>query len=135
MKRLPDWETRLIKFVEGDIFYNWQTMNCALFAGFIVGELTGLNFTKEYLSELKKISSERRMFRYLRSIGGVESIADKHLGKRKPVSQAQRGDVVSCNLDLGLSLGICVGGMSVFISRDGKVFVETDQCKNAWSVG
>lgn len=132
--RVPDWESKLYKFIESDISYDWKTMNCALFAGFVVKELTGLNFTQGYLSELNKIPSEIAMFKYLRSLGGVQAIADKHLGVRKPISRAQRGDVVSCELDLGLSLGVCLGPVSAFISHSGKVFIETECCENAWGV-
>lgn len=77
-------------------------------------------------------------FSYLQRLGAgtVEELADKILGDRQPISFAAAGDVVLANLEklnlsggeeqtTGLTLGICNGAVSYFMTDNGPISVPT----------
>ena len=70
----------------------------------------------------------------------VESIPPACGFSEVPLALAQRGDVVSVDSGsekcaaLKVALGVCIGSLAAFASRDGLVFYPISECRKAWRI-
>jgi len=129
--RFEDWDVRLSNYINKDHSFDWLSHNCALFAAGGVECQTGIDFAKDYKGPKTKAGMIKRLKRVA---GNVEDAVTKELGEPINVKMAKRGDVVSCETEFGLALGLCVGSKAVFLNEDGKVFFPLKICRKAWRV-
>ncbi|MBD2842713.1 DUF6950 family protein [Erythrobacter rubeus] len=116
MIRLPDWEDRLAQLLAERRFmpHDYGSNDCALFASDAVLAMTGVDPAHDFRGRYTtKIGSVRA----LRSIGNgdLESTFSARFDE-KPVSFAQRGDLV---FD-GEAVGVCLGPRAVFVGAEGE---------------
>ena len=143
IERLPDWETRLSRFIADhrDHPHEWGEWDCILMASSAIEAMTGTDPAAEYRG---RYNDERGAAQALRDIGEgtlVKTI-DAQL-ERAPVSMARRGDLV----EVKGSIGVCIGGVAVFVGeerfaenagiapRQGLVTIPRTEWVRAWKVG
>lgn len=128
MMRFEDWEQRLNAFLKNVGPFEWGVNDCCLFAGHAVREMTGTDFTQDYLG----YKTAKGAAKYLKN--GVDGIATKHLGEPKNPKLAKRGDVVMLDIEGEQPLGICVGTKAVALTEKGLDFYPMSFARKAWSV-
>lgn len=107
----------------------WGKNDCALFAADCVLAMTGQDYAAAFRGKYdSEIGAVKALKRYGK--GDLESTMDAQF-PRKPVTLAQRGDVV---MREG-ALGICMGATSFFVTiADGLAGYKTADCLTAWGV-
>jgi hypothetical protein len=72
--------------------------------------------------------------RLLRSAGTLDALVNRALGEPVHPSSAGRGDVVIADLELGATVGICLGELCVFACDPGITFRPRDVARAAWRI-
>jgi len=121
--RVEGWEAILANEIEKarGVAFSWSTHSCAFWTADVVKAITGTDHAKPYRNKIKSELSAARLLKKT----PLENLVPL---KTKPVSFAQRGDVVMFDG----ALGVCIGQQSAFIGKDGLKFVQTLQCVAAW---
>lgn len=128
--RLNGWERRLQEYLDSIGPFEWGKTDCCMFSlGRICEILTGINHLTEY-----KYASATQAARILKRLGGIEALAQKHLGESKSPLQAQRGDIVMFDSGNGPALGVCIGAKIAAMQADGLIYLPMSQAIKAWSV-
>ena len=112
--------------------FSWGVMDCAHWAAGMVAALSGRDFTKEY-----KYSTQVACQQILLDQGGVEGIANKHLGpSRINWDECRDGDIVLAELPAGPTLGIATpaNGCAHFKTPNYVIKMPITQCLKFWSV-
>lgn len=110
--------------------FNWAGSNCCQFTADVVLALTGVDHRDAFPTYETKEQAES----ILADLGGVVALATLALGEPKPVTRAQRGDVVACDFGDGLAVGICLGVKCVAPGPRGLIERPTINAVAAWSV-
>ena len=138
MTRLHNWEERLSKvlFSYRKTKGEYGKTDCCCFVRDTVFAITDRNVLSELpMRYTDSLSALREFVKY----GGVktpEELMDKFLGKRQPLTYAQRGDIMSIKVEEDdNALGVCLGRDSVFMNVDsGLVRFPTNECVASWRV-
>jgi len=138
LTRPQDWPERLALFLrEKDAQpFDWRANNCAFFACDWIACLLGIDPAASYRA---KVDGPLSAIRAVEEAGGIESIANDACARWEwpvqPVALARRGDVMLYDFPTGAALGLCIGARSVFVGKEGFVFVRTMECRTSWRVG
>lgn len=145
MKRYPDWEARLDRYViEAQARpFSWGRHDCVLFALGAAEAITGVdaaaNLRGTYDSARGAAGVMRRLFHARDLAGAVESFRAHWAGESVPVLMAQRGDIVLAEPDAAtdLALGIVSldGRSALFAAPKGLTRLPLRSCRSAWRVG
>lgn len=115
---------RYLRSMHGGFEYGRN--DCALF---VARYLTSVWRTRDFAKPFRgQYASEEEAFALIRDIGGLLGLCEAHLGRRKPVSQACRGDIAYRAFSDGTeSVGVVDGRKVVSPSntvRDGLVGID-----------
>ncbi len=134
--RAHDWEDRLRTYldrVEEEPF-KWGVHDCAMFGAGAVRAMTGVDFAEDIRETYTTSTGAKEALRKAGD-GTLLKRLRRHFGDAKPVSLAQRGDIVMRDR---FTVGVCVGQYSWFVgeegSRQGLVAFPTSLCTYAFSV-
>lgn len=136
MKRLPNWEPRLLATVRewSGAEHRYGSRDCMLWAAAAVKAVTGEDLAKGHRGRYRSAAGAAR---YLRGLGfdSPAAMVAAHLPEI-PAALARRGDIVA---DPDGVPGVCLGAKVAFVgaegSRPGLVTRPTVQCGQAWRVG
>lgn len=142
MTRFEDWEQRLSEFIveNRDRPFEWGQWDCILMACAAVEALTGEDPAAEYRG---RYTDGKGAALALREIGeGTLLRTVNAVFERRPVGQAQRGDLVWFEQ----SVGLCIGGAGLFVGeerladkaglpmREGLIRIPRASLSKAWAV-
>ncbi len=122
-------KTELFKYIDSvkDKPFEWGVHDCLKFTGNCIKVYTGKDYNSQF-----PCSGKLEALKFLESCGGLNAFLDS-LFSRKPVKQAQIGDIVTIKTDQ-LSAGICLGQHSALVTNEGLTMVSTLKAVNAWGV-
>jgi len=132
MKRREDWPDLLIEFIESrrDRPFVWGQNDCCIFAADWILLVTEIDYAADIrgtynsgLGALRILDAHEGLFGLVTKLTNLNCV---------PVKQAQRGDIVAQETEYGLTLGICIGVMSVFVAKDGLDFSPTADSRFVW---
>lgn len=131
--RRPDWESRLIAFVEVNRArpHAYGQWDCLLMSAGAVKAVTGKDHgTKKHRGKYRSAATASR---YLRSLGfdSAEAMLDGFLPE-KPVGFAHRGDLVLASDGVP---ALCMGEFALSVGEQGFVTVPRADWRKAWRVG
>jgi hypothetical protein len=131
--RRDNWPNLLAQFIEQrrDQPFAWGVNDCCIFAADWVEVCTGEDYAKtwrgRYVSGLGAV-------RFLDEAGGVEALVDA-LGLQRVAPQlAGRGDIVAQEAGRGMTLGICLGVTTAFVTKNGLAFGSIANAEKSWKV-
>lgn len=128
--RLDNWNTLLNKHFQSIGPFKWGENDCCMFSVECVKVITGVDHGTEY----RGYRSASGAYKVLKTYDGVEGIATRQLGQPKPITQANRGDVVSFKNGEQIALGICLGDKIAAIGEYGLIFMPISVGIKSWSV-
>lgn len=110
--RLPGWETRLSNFMQANQHraFEWGQWDCILFATAAAAAITGEDRGAAYRGRYTDNAGARAMLRELGK-GTLLCTVDSQFA-RKPVGNAQRGDLVWRDG----AVGVCLGEVAAFLT-------------------
>ena len=132
MTRSPDWPTRLVEYIEQSrsVPFAYGSHDCCQFAAKAVAALTG-----EDPAAAWNYTSETGAARLIAKAGSLEALITEAMGEPIHPSQAGRGDVVLADLELGPTVGVCLGRTCAFAADPvGVVFRPRSAARMAWRV-
>ena len=132
--KADNWPILLAQFIEQrrHVPFGWGTNDCCLFGADWVLRAT----SKDLAADLRgRYGSALGAARILGRCGGVRGLI-KNRGEQigiqsVPSRSIQRGDLVVANMGRGESIGISLGNVAAFVSRDGLIFASFDFQINA----
>ena len=132
--KADNWPILLAQFIEQrrHVPFGWGTNDCCLFGADWVLRAT----SKDLAADLRgRYGSALGAARILGRCGGVRSLI-KNRGEQigiqsVPSRSIQRGDLVVAEMGRGESIGISLGNVAAFVSRDGLIFAPFDFQINA----
>ena len=135
MERLPDWEPRLLEYLESvrDRPHEYGAHDCMTFVGGAVKALTGQDLFSEHIG---KYEGELSAARYLKGLGfdSPEAMIDSVL-EEKHVGFAQRGDIVLTPEGIpGVGFGDDALVVGVDEGREGLRRIPRELWSKAWAV-
>jgi hypothetical protein len=137
-KRCNDWPRALALFLEEkrNEPFAWGVNDCCTFVCDWLAILTGVDPAADFRGKYSDALGAKRV---LKKRGGLEAIALR-AAKRwgwapVPVREAQRGDLVLCEMPEGLAAGVCFGAVAAFAGAVGVVTQPMTKCRRAWRVG
>lgn len=130
--RVTDWWPLLIEYTQTNQgrVREYGSWDCWQYTGGGVLVMTGIDYRERFPA----YSSLEEAARILAQAGGVEQMMTDLFGPSKPVSFAQRGDIVVSDLGEGLAGGICFGVETWTVSPGGLESVPTLSGSFAWTV-
>ena len=132
MIRHQDWPTRLVEYIEQSrtVPFAYGSHDCCQFAAKAVAALTGENPAAAW-----HYTNEIGAARLIVEAGGLEALITTAMGEPIHPSQAGRGDVVLADLELGPTIGVCLGRTCAFATDPvGVVFRPRAAARMAWRV-
>lgn len=110
--------------------FQWGTLDCCMFTGECIKEVTGIDIVGEYRGRYKtEIGAKRVLAKY----GSIEEHLDKHF-KRIDYKLAKRGDVVLFESDLGNAVGVRWSGGVLCIGHNGLNVIHKITPKITWCI-
>jgi hypothetical protein len=130
MRRRQDWAEALNAYIDTvrDVRFQWGVHECSTFAADAVCAMTDNEV------EMPSVPSARAYADLLHERGSQRGRTRGILGEDKPVSFANRGDVVLLDLEDRNFLGICIGIEAVCPGPDGVIAVPMSCAIAAWAV-
>src|SRR4051812_20259826 len=131
MTRFEDWPELLHAFLaeRERVPFAWGGQNCVLFPADAVLAMTGIDHAAVWRG---RRLTQRKAWRIARH--GVEALANAALGEPILPTLAQRGDVVSLEIEGRVSLAICVGEVAVGPGAEGLIYPPMTTARAAWRV-
>jgi hypothetical protein len=131
MSRKENWPSFLFEEIEKarKAPFSWAEHNCALWSADVVLAMTGVDYAAEFRA---KVKTEKSALRFLKK-KSLKAIVSDRL-QEIPLKMAQRGDVVLMTSNGLEALGICLGELAAFITKDGLTFYPIDRAVCAWRV-
>lgn len=128
--RKHDWpEILTAKIIEwAAVPFEWGKTDCAMFVINVVNAMTDGSIVNRSIGMYETEFGAQRAI--LKLGDSLESLVGERFGEPVRPAFAQRGDVVLCQSNLG----ICLGVNSAFRTPDGIVYTPTLQCDKAWRV-
>lgn len=136
MKRYPDWDKRLSKYINEMLHvpFEWGTNDCVLFAAKGIEALTGENLYGHY----PKYTTEFGARRIIQEAGGLQQLIDRNLPNvYTSYLQAKRGDLVLVKHNGMEHIGlVCDCGMKIAAPSDhGLTFYILSKAVRGWTYG
>jgi hypothetical protein len=130
MMRRQDWAEAMSAYIDTvrDTPFAWGLHDCSTFAAGAVRAMT------DRVVEMPSVPSARAYADLLHERGSLLGLTRGVLGEDKPVSFANRGDVVLLDLEDRPFLGICIGIEAVCPGPDGVIAVPMSCAIAAWAV-
>lgn len=146
--RRPDWLTKLNEFIRGiradDIHFSWGGYDCVCFALRAISVQHDIDLVAKLDYKYSTLIGAVRTLKK-HGCSSPEEAARKLMGEPVHIAMAQFGDIVALDTasvgmsgegsNLGMSLGVCFGSSSYFMSDDGLVTVPTDKCSEVFYHG
>ena len=131
--RRDNWPNLLAQFIEQrrEQPFAWAVNDCCIFAADWVQTCTGVDYAQAWRG---RYSSGLGAVRFLDEAGGVEALVDALGLQRVTPQQAGRGDIVAQEGGRGITLGICLGATTVFVSKTGLIFGSLQNVETAWRI-
>jgi hypothetical protein len=131
--RFEDWPRRLDELIARNLTRPcvYGTHDCCLWAAADVEALTGRDPGAEYRGTY---ASPLAAARLLKSLGGLDALADRWLPRLPSPRLAQRGDVVAIQSESGPALAVNIGARIAAVSAEGLTFLPAAAALNAWRV-
>lgn len=130
--RRPDWPQRLDAYIAESRTtpFAYGRHDCCWFAGKAVEAMTGENPMHAF-SYRNRLGAERM----IRRAGTLDALVHRALGEPVHPAQAGRGDVVIADLELGATVGVCLGDVCAFATDPvGIVFRPREAIRAAWRI-
>lgn len=131
--RRHDWPEQLAEYLDAcrDAAFVWGEHDCCRFAAKAVLAMTGRDYMFDYTYR-----GELGARRLIQRAGSLDVLLRRALGDPLPsVAQAGRGDVVLAELELGPTVGICVGPLCAFAREPaGVTFRSLRAAQHAWRI-
>lgn len=130
--KVEDWWPKLCAYSQEHAKEprHYGSWDCWQFVGGAVLVMTGVDYRPQFPS----YATLEEGVAILDSKGGVAEMLTSFFGAPKPVSFAQRGDIVICDLGEGPAGGICFGVNTMTVSPGGIEPVKTLSGSLAWTV-
>lgn len=130
--RRGDWLERLEAYIAERMTepFAWGRHDCCRFAAGAVEVMTGEDPMRGFQYE-----NEADARRLLNSAGSLYTLLVQVIGPPMPVAHARRGDVVLAELELGPTVGVCLGSIVAFPAALGLTHRPALDCRYAWRVG
>lgn len=130
--RVENWPELMAAEIEAakQRTFRWGIHDCCAFAANVVAQITG----RDFMIDFPDYQDEAQANYVMSAWGGVEGIATRCLGEPIAPLQAQRGDVVSVDTELGPALGICDGAVVWAAAVRGLVALPLAKARRAWRV-
>jgi hypothetical protein len=140
MIRRPDWQPRLLNYVETarlEREFTWDANNCIMF---VAGGIDAICEDTEYVQMLSFIAplctNEAKTSEYVTERGGLKRAISEFLGKDIPWGSARAGDVVLIHDGGGQEVaGLCVGAQVVCATTRGVIPFRLSRAIAAWRIG
>ena len=131
--RRDNWPNLLVQFIEQrrEQPFAWAVNDCCIFAADWVELCTGEDHAKTWRG---RYSSGLGAVRFLDEAGGVEALVDALGLQRVTPQQAGRGDIVAQEAGRGITLGICLGVTTAFVTKNGLAFGSIANAEKSWKV-
>lgn len=110
-----------------DMPFEWGKNDCCLFVADAVKAMCGYDYAASLRGYTTRFGAARRLYK----AGGLSSIVDGLLTPINP-ALAQRGDVILCETDEGMALGICIGSKFAAAGPNGVLFYSMMLAKKGW---
>ena len=142
MTRLPDWQSKLSVFMDEheDGIFGYGRLDCCIFVCDAIQVMTGIDVAGKYRG------TYLTRFGALQSIEGqtggksirhaVKDVTDAFGMRNRPITEAQRGDVVSILRPRDISLGIVdlSGERIAVVSIKGLLRIPIATANSSWQV-
>ena len=133
MMRLDDWQDRFFAYLEATrlLPFAWGMNDCCLFAAGSIDSITGSTL----VTQLRAIySDEPSALAYIASFGSLEAAVTSWLGTSKAPNSAGPGDIVLADLELGPTIGVCMGVNCAFSASQGMIYGDRSIISVCWTV-
>lgn len=119
MKRLDDWQPRLIEYIDrvSQMPFRPGRNDCIIFSAGAVEAMTGKNPAAEHLGTYRSLSEGDRLLEGLGFKSHVDAVAS--MFDEIPPLLASPGDLAVVECDLGLSVGIVQGPYIYVVTKEG----------------
>ena len=134
LDRFPDWDQRLARFIESRRrrHFSWGKHDCCMFAADAAKVITGKDLAAEFRGRYRTALGAKRK---INAYGGLREVLTAVLGEPKSILAASRGDLVLIPADgFRESVGVCIGGRSIFAGEQGVVIRDNEAHWPAWTV-
>ena len=134
--RRHDWPERLHEVITKSKkkTFTWGTNDCALFVCDCVLAMIGIDYAANFRGKYKTKKGALTALARIEDVKTLPELADKYLGERIALVNAQRGDIVLLTADSMEALGVVVGKNAVFLAPDGIQIMLLEKCTCAWRV-
>lgn len=131
MNRRIDWPEKLAEYIESrrDEPFVWGTHDCAQFAAAAIEVMCFDNPAAPWA-----YASEAEAQALIVAAGSLEALVTQALGPAVHPSRAGRGDVVLATLELGDTVGVCLGNDCAFAADPGVTFRPRTVATLAWKI-
>lgn len=145
MQKVENWLQLLNAHIEENRNkpFEWGQHDCGLWLASCLIVTTGQDFAADIRGKYKSAAGAIRAMKKASGSSTPEGFAEARLGAPKPALLAFPGDGVAADLQelgvtggerqIGLSLGICNGALSWFVSETGLVELPTANMKCAFN--
>ena len=133
--RLPDWEKRLINYIEEvrHIPFQWGFHDCFTFAVKCEVAISGVTrFPELYQANYNNSFGAKKAFLKNGYRGMIDCINRRCV--QVHVNMLQRGDWAALDMPEGIAIGVCTGDKIAATSADGLVFFNLKAAKLGWSI-
>lgn len=140
-QRTTDWRSRLAAHIEANRLrpFEWGQHDCALWAASAHEVVWGVDVGEPYRGTYSTPAGALKAMLKIDGVSTPDEVAVLRFGPRKNVAKAMCGDVVAADLSAmgigeaeGLSLGVCFGATSFFVSDTGLVALRTLSLEHAY---
>jgi hypothetical protein len=133
MTRLDDWQDRFFAYLEATRLtpFAWGTNDCCLFAAGSIDAITGSTFTAQLAAAY---TDEASALAYIASFGSLDAAVSSWLGDAKAPNFAGPGDIVIANLEMGPTVGVCLGVDCAFSSNAGMTYRSRTLIAACWTI-
>ncbi len=134
--RYHDWPERLFEVIRKaqSSDFKWGENDCALFACDCAHAMTGVDHAADFRGKYKTRKGALAALARIEGVKTLPELADKYLGERIALVNAQRGDVVLLAADSVEALGVVAGSYAVFLAPNGIQTMLLEKCICAWRV-
>jgi hypothetical protein len=135
MTRLDDWQDRFFAYLEATrlLPFAWGTNDCCLFAAGSIDAITGSTLTAQ-LAESYAYTDEAGALAFVESFGSLEAAVSSWLGDAKAPNFAGPGDIILADLEMGPTIGVCLGVDCAFSGASGMDYRSRTFITACWTV-
>lgn len=136
--RFWDWSLRLDEVIKlyRDSEAQYGKTDCCCFVRDSVQATIDYNVMSDFAMNYKTARGALGELKRCANVTTPEELMDKMLGDRQSLTYAQKGDVVSAEIEgEDNAVGICFGRMSVFMHiKRGLISIPTLDCHASWRI-